>query len=173
MHIYDLYDKQGRAFAFEIDNLVISRGAVAEVVRSIAGARVLHQSHSWWGPDVFCEFEIGGMQFQAWEPWGDNSRYWIGPKPPEFCEQTAIVRAAFAAYSPRPLRSASVTVKLALILGGLLLAEVQNWKGETRLALAIAGAVAVGVALWAIDSARRRKERTARSAPPAPPASPA
>jgi hypothetical protein len=75
MHIYDLHDKEGRAFAFQIDNLLVSRSTVAEIVRSIAGARVHRHSRSWWGPDVFCEFEVGGTQFQAWEPGGDNSRY--------------------------------------------------------------------------------------------------
>jgi len=46
--------------------------------------------------EVFCEFEIQGQIFIAWEPFGDNSRYWIGPEPTAFCEQLATVRKAFA-----------------------------------------------------------------------------
>jgi hypothetical protein len=161
MHIYDFRDKQGRAFAFEIDNLLVSRNTVAEIVRSIAGARVLRQSRSWWGPDVFCEFEVGGTQFHAWEPWGDSSRYWIGPEPPQFSEQTAIVRAAFAAYSPLRQQPTSIVLKLTFVLRGLFLAAT---RGETWLALAIVGAVGVGAVLWAINAARRRKERGVKSA---------
>jgi hypothetical protein len=47
------------------------------------------------GEDEFCEFEIKGQKFVALEPFGDNSRYWIGPKPSKWCEQVAIVRSTF------------------------------------------------------------------------------
>ncbi|GGA00902.1 hypothetical protein GCM10011408_22410 [Dyella caseinilytica] len=31
-----------------------------------------------------------------WEPFGDNSRYWIGPEPVHWCPQIDVVRHAFA-----------------------------------------------------------------------------
>ena len=34
---------------------------------------------SWFREEVFCEFELNGVHFQIDEPYGDNSRYWIGP----------------------------------------------------------------------------------------------
>lgn len=101
MRTYDVTDKHGRTFAFEIDNVWMDRASVAAVVRTILGARLKELHVSWFGPDEFCEFEVGGITFVAWEPWGDNSRYWIGPRPPEFSEHTATVRAAFASHVPR------------------------------------------------------------------------
>ena len=101
MRTYDLTDQQGRVFAFEIDNVWMDRASVAAVVRTIPGARLKELHVSWFGPDEFCEFEVGGITFVAWEPYGDNSRYWIGPRPPEFSEHTATIRAAFASHVPR------------------------------------------------------------------------
>ena len=103
MQIYDLKDSEGRVYAFEVDNLLLRRAAVAMIVQSIPGARVLTLHRSWWGPDEFCEFEVGGIRFTAWEPWGDSDRYWIGPEPPHFSEHTATVRAAFASHTATPL----------------------------------------------------------------------
>jgi hypothetical protein len=34
---------------------------------------------SWLREEVFCEFELGGARYEVWEPFGDNSRYWVGP----------------------------------------------------------------------------------------------
>ena len=36
-----------------------------------------------------------GQRFLVEEPFGDNSRYWIGPEPPVWCEQIDVVRRAF------------------------------------------------------------------------------
>src|SRR3989338_10516651 len=100
MKVYDLKDKTGRVFAFEVDNLLLQRRGVGKVVRTIPGARITRVS----GDDEFCEFEVEGKVFVAEEPWGDNSRYWIGPRPPEWCEPVATVRAAFLQYQLWPLR---------------------------------------------------------------------
>ncbi len=100
MRVYDLKDNDGRVFAFELDNLWLGRRGVARVVRTIPDVsliRVPEPVFSWWAEEEFCEFELGGVRFVAWEPFGDNSRYWIGPRPPVFSEMTAAVRDAFVA----------------------------------------------------------------------------
>ena len=102
MKVYDLKDKNGRVFAFEVNNFLLGRRGVGKVVRTIPGARITRAPRLFSGDDEFCEFEVEGKVFVAWEPWGDNSRYWIGPRPPEWCEQVATVREAFVRY--RPLR---------------------------------------------------------------------
>jgi hypothetical protein len=97
MKVYDLHDKAGRAFAFEIPNVLLGRKGACRVVRKIPGVRVLKspKPFSWSRQEVFCEFEVSGQRFQIWEPFGDNSRYWIGPEPPEYTEVIGVVRHAF------------------------------------------------------------------------------
>ena len=99
MKIYDLHDKEGNAFAFEVENTLLGRRGACRVVRSIPGAVILKKPRflSWFREEVFCEFEIGGHKFQIWEPYGDNSRYWVGPEPVSNTEQIKIVRKAFEA----------------------------------------------------------------------------
>jgi hypothetical protein len=97
MKIFDLVDAEGRVFAFEVPNGLLSRRGLARVVGTIAGVRVLQAPRlfSWSQEESFCEFEVDGQPFEAWEPFGDNSRYWIGPKPAQWCTQVELVRAAF------------------------------------------------------------------------------
>ena len=99
MKVYELHNSAGRTFAFEVENTFLGRRGVVRVVRSIPGAVVTRTPKflSWFREEQFCEFIVDGREFVAWEPYGDNSRYWIGPKeePPEWCEQTAKVMEAF------------------------------------------------------------------------------
>ena len=98
MKLYDLKDNQGRVFAFEVNNTFLTRHGLCKIVRSIPGARVLKRPRflSFTKEEEFCEFEVKGQKFKAWEPFGDSSRYWIGPDPPHWCEQLEIVRRVFA-----------------------------------------------------------------------------
>jgi len=108
VRVYDLHDAEGRFFAFEVDNLRLERGELCDLVRTIPGATVVREPRflSYWREDEFCEFEVNGQRFKAEEPFGDNSRYWIGPEPPRWCAQLESVRQAFAAYNPSLIPSA-------------------------------------------------------------------
>ena len=104
MRVYDLRDKEGRVFAFEVNNFFLWRQGVIRIVLSIPGARVVWRpSLSWFSPDVFCRFELGGVTFEAWEPFGDNNRYWIGPEPTRWVPQLEKVREAFVGARRYPL----------------------------------------------------------------------
>ena len=98
MTIYDLKDKEGRIFAFEIDN--VGRECLCKIIRSFPEVHILREPKflSEMREDEFCEFEIRGQKFRAWEPFGDNSRYWIGPEPTKWCEQVNTVRELFRFY---------------------------------------------------------------------------
>ena len=102
MHVYDLKDREGRVVAFEIDNFLLSRAGVSAVAGSIPGAVVTRAPRRFarHEDDVFCEFEIDGHAFEASEPFGDNSRYLIGPTSTVWCPQVAVVRDAFARHTP-------------------------------------------------------------------------
>ena len=102
MKVYDLHDPNGHVFAFEVENIFLSRRGVVRVVRAIPGVVVARTPRlfSWLREEEFCEFVIDGQTFVAWESFGDNSRYWIGPKPPHWCEQLTRVREAFSRWRP-------------------------------------------------------------------------
>ena len=102
MQVYDLRDDAGRVFAFQVNNFLLTRRGVPKAIRTIPGARITVAPRFLAGEE-FCEFEVEGKTFVAWEPFGDNSVYWIGPKPAEWCKQVATVRDAFLRYEPRGL----------------------------------------------------------------------
>lgn len=101
MTTYDLKDKEGRVFAFEIENWILGRWGVVRVVRTIPGAVIKRMPVflSWFREEKFCEFEVDGHTYVAWEPFGDNSRFWIGPEPTHWLPQTEKVWEAFKKFS--------------------------------------------------------------------------
>ncbi len=97
MKTYDLRDSEGRIYAFEVSNVLLGRRGVCRVVRSIPGAKLTRMPRllSWCREEEFCAFTVDGETFVAWEPFGDNGRYWIGPKSARWCPQIEVVKAAF------------------------------------------------------------------------------
>ena len=99
MRVYDLHDQEGRVFAFEVNNFLLIRADIVSIARKIPGVRIVRHPRrlSWLREEIFCEFELDGIVFEAWEPFGDNSRYWIGPEPARWVPQIEAVRQAFLA----------------------------------------------------------------------------
>ena len=97
MKTYELLDKSGHIFAFEVNSAGLGRRGVCRVVGTIPGAQITRRPKflSWFRDEVFCEFSIDGKTFIVLEPFGDNSRYWIGPEPPEPTSQIVEIRGAF------------------------------------------------------------------------------
>ena len=98
MKVYDLNDTQGRVFAFEVDNTLLGRRGLCGIVLTIPGVVLVREplvTLSELREEEFCEFEVDGVRFVAWEPFGDNSRYWIGSKPPRWAPQIETVREVF------------------------------------------------------------------------------
>src|SRR5450432_419149 len=100
MKTYDVVDKSGRVFAFEVSNSGLGRRGLCRVVATVAGAVITKRPLflSWYREEYFCRFEIDGDEYAANEPYGDNSRYWIGPQPPRWLPQTDRLRDAFARF---------------------------------------------------------------------------
>ncbi len=96
MRVYDLKDEEGRTFAFEVDNFWLGRMGVIRIVSAMPDTQIVGRpSLSWFGPDVFCKFEVDGILFEALEPFGDSSRYWIGPEQARWAPQIETVRETF------------------------------------------------------------------------------
>jgi hypothetical protein len=79
MRTYPIKDASGKTLAFEIDAQLIG-WKLARALREIEGVSDVRPRRWWVGaPDVHVRFVYRGREYIAWEPWGDNSRWWIGP----------------------------------------------------------------------------------------------
>ena len=81
MRVHKLNREDGQLFAFEIENVYIRPRKIAALLGAVdevsnISLRKPFSSSS----DVHLEFEYRGEDFMVWEPYGDSSRYWIGPK---------------------------------------------------------------------------------------------
>ncbi len=97
MTVHDLRDDQGRTLAFEVDSTGLGRRGLCQIAAKLPGVNVIRTPKflSWLRETEFCEFEIDGIRFVAEEPYGDNSRYWIGTKPPRYVIEIERIRKAF------------------------------------------------------------------------------
>ena len=66
--------------AFEISSGWLTFGPLYKVLRSLKDVSDVKRN---WFDDDRISFIYGGELFVINEPWGDNSRYWVGPKNPE------------------------------------------------------------------------------------------
>ena len=104
MKTYPLIDekKGDRPFAFEIENAYVGTGTIARLLAEVDGvtdvrARKLFRGSS----EIHVEFKYLNHDYIVWEPYGDNSRYWIGPKnPEESAGDIGNVENAFKSYRP-------------------------------------------------------------------------
>ncbi len=101
-------------FAFEISNTLILQSTITHLLTGVDGVtdvrgRKLFSKSS----DVHVEFRYLGQPFIVLEPFGDNSRYWIGPKDTTIdVGDIARLEAVFKAY-----RSPVQTLVDSLIAG--------------------------------------------------------
>jgi hypothetical protein len=102
MKTWGVRDEAGRMFAFEVRNSIWGRRAVCNVIRAIPGATVVREPRPWRlsTDDEFCEFELDGVRFVAYEPFGNNNRFWIGPSPPRWVAGIDRVQDAFNRAEP-------------------------------------------------------------------------
>lgn len=75
MRTYAIRDEHGNLLAFEISSL-LGRRFARRIAASIPDAQVVQSDLR---GDVFCEFRIAEEMFAIEDPFGDNSRFWIGP----------------------------------------------------------------------------------------------
>ncbi len=96
MKTYENHNADGVLQSFEVPNSALSRRAVVRILKSVPDLKILREPKiilSWFREDVFCEFEFAGVRYQVEEPFGDNSRFWVGGS--ETTEEFEIVANAF------------------------------------------------------------------------------
>ena len=103
MKTYPILTKDGhRAFAFEVENVYLSPAAAARLAATVDDvSEVVVRSVFSKSSDVHVEFKYRGQPYIVWEPYGDSSRYWIGPKEEarDAGDITAL-ESAFSCYRP-------------------------------------------------------------------------
>jgi hypothetical protein len=97
---YPLRDESGRFYAFEVGNAWVSPRAIARMLKSTLRATVSSQRRGLGRDDVRLRFSYGGDDYEVYEPFGDNSRYWIGPagERPDRPSQIEEVHKSFLAH---------------------------------------------------------------------------
>ena len=104
MDTYSIVDpkKGSRPFAFEIENAYVSRRAVAHLLGRLDGVTDVGFGGRFGSSnDVRVEFKYRNRDYIALEPFGDNSRYWIGPKETaESVDDIGELENAFKRYKP-------------------------------------------------------------------------
>ncbi|MEO7966256.1 MAG: hypothetical protein ABIT38_20330 [Gemmatimonadaceae bacterium] len=80
MRTYPIPDSSGVPFAVEIENSYVPVGQLSQLLQKIDGVSdVSSKRRDGVKRDIRLRFRYRGYPFVVWEPFGDNSRYWIGP----------------------------------------------------------------------------------------------
>ena len=97
MWVSELRDDHVRLFGFEIP--AISRHRACAIAARIPGVELIRRQKrfAWFSEEEFCEFQLNGETFVIWEPFGDNSRYWVGRRGGGPSAHLPLVKEAFAA----------------------------------------------------------------------------
>lgn len=101
MKTYKLYRKNGRFFAFEIENAYIRPRKIAKLLGAIACVTDIKVRKLFGSPiDTHVQFKYQDKDFIVWEPFGDSSRYWIGPENENDVIDITTLECVFEKYRP-------------------------------------------------------------------------
>ena len=104
METYPLIDKTKNNYqiAFEIENAYIGVGTIVRLLAGIIGITDIRKRKPFIGSsEIHVEFKYLNRDYIVWEPYGDSSRYWIGPKNPDECtDDIGIIDNTFKCYRP-------------------------------------------------------------------------
>jgi hypothetical protein len=87
----------------EVEHIYISRGRLGRVLSSVEGVASVRKAPRIRRREGYqLDFELGGVPYTVWEPYGDSSRYWIGPcePTPGDAEGLAVIDRALRQYQP-------------------------------------------------------------------------
>jgi len=77
---YPLYDDRGGFNVFAIPHYFLLPGSAARYFSKMDDVEITFSRRFLKGGDIHAEFIFEGMEFEVVEPFGDNSRLWVGPK---------------------------------------------------------------------------------------------
>ena len=94
MKTYPITNDDGSLRGFEIA-VPLSHRPIYRTLRSVEGVTEIRRT--WFNEDRI-KFKFNGEPFIVWEPYGDNSRYWIGPAEPPSEQDISPIHEAFQQY---------------------------------------------------------------------------
>jgi hypothetical protein len=103
MNIHQVLTKDGgRPIAFEVENIYISVSTAARLLAEVDGVADVEPRRMFSkSSDVHIQFKYHGQPYIVWEPSGDSSRYWVGPKrESNDADDITALEAAFKRYRP-------------------------------------------------------------------------
>jgi hypothetical protein len=105
MKTYPITQDGADAFAFEINHVYVARRTIARILKEVEGVTEVRLGGRFGSlDDVRIEFKCQGHDYIVMEPFGDNSRYWIGPKGGKDDVPAAAnigkLRSVFESYKP-------------------------------------------------------------------------
>lgn len=105
MKTYPIRDETGRSFAVEVDMAYCSLRKLAKVIETIEGVTEAKICKPFSGHgDVRAQFRYQGYDFAIVEPFGDNSRYWIGPVSETSTVDVSPIEEQLKSYVPSLIR---------------------------------------------------------------------
>lgn len=107
----------GQLVAFEVESVYVSPSAIARLLQQAPEVSEVKRRRLFSGEgDVHVRFRYRSHPCIVWEPYGDNSRYWVGPEDVEaFAGDLKKIERLFADYSP-PMHRAVIGDLLSLRL---------------------------------------------------------
>jgi len=120
MKTYPIINDDGSLRGFEITAPLTYR-PIRRALRSVEGVTEIRRT--WFNEDRI-KFKFNGEPFIVWEPYGDNSRYWIGPAEPPSRQDISPIHEAFQQYRYSALAR--------LMLWSTVIVLVASWCHLTR-----------------------------------------
>ena len=105
MKTYPISNENGVQVAFEIENVYINCKSIAKLLHELSDIKSIKMQKLFTNTEYRIEFVYKGIDCVVWEPFGDNSRYWIGPRSPEKDKvDIQKIQTLFDSYRPNSLR---------------------------------------------------------------------
>ncbi|HSN21269.1 MAG TPA: hypothetical protein VLS49_11360 [Usitatibacter sp.] len=114
MRTFPTSTEQANRASFEVNNVLVSRRIAAKILKNVPNVSdVRLEGHFGGVNDIRVSFKYFGQDYVVWEPYGDNTRYWIGPRELSTTSRSIEeIQKAFSQYSPPFWRRA-----LAILFG--------------------------------------------------------
>ena len=104
METYPIIDKTrgSRPFAFEIENAYVDSGTITRLLKTVVGVSHVRERGLFAKPsEIHAEFRYMNRDYVVWEPHGENTRYWIGPRSAQDgVVSIDLIEKAFKLYRP-------------------------------------------------------------------------
>lgn len=121
MNTYPITDETGHPFAIEVDVAYCSVRNLAKTIASVDGVTDVKVCKPFSGEgDVRAKFRYQGDEFIVVEPFGDNSRYWIGPVSENLRRDLSSLEKQIRSYMPplfRRIFGALITMNFRAAVG--------------------------------------------------------